>query len=258
MEKILLCLCLIFLTGCVNNPNKIYPSYAQQQAAYQAAHVKRAERQSEIKRLSFKEEMNKGKEECKERFDQDRRLDLIRDKIPAFFSDINIEHRSINSRVTKSERGGIVALDEVEKFCFEKQVAIMNKYMPPPLISLLHQAESGNRVRRADLLAGKITYGEYNIQTEAASNKFNSDAAQLFSEMQNKNEEMKMRQMQAESMRQQSIAAQKQAEAARLQAAAAQQQADDAFLQQMINLGPKPPQYTRCNRFGGEVSCVTQ
>lgn len=248
MKKTLIILSVVFgLSGC--GAMQQYQYQQQQQAKIDTAKAKIAELNSR----------------CTGSFKSDPRLDPLRPYM-TFDGKESIQQMSSTKKPNAKEKQAILVFDELASECIAERVAILQA-ADAPYFMIQGTREYGLAAKqsKADLWAGKLTYGQYLKQ--AHQNYQNAENARVAAA-----QEYDQRQQQAQMRQAQINAANAQATAA-VMSAQAQQQSANAQTMMMFNQAQQQqiqrqqqfnapgtatnPVQTNCNRIGNSVNCQT-
>lgn len=232
-----LAICSIAISGC---------AVIQQQQQQKAM----AEQQQ-----SFNREYATVTEKCKSQLEGDKRIDPIRPYVPMLANDATLEQRGSTKKPTAKEKSAILAFDEIASECRNELSQVKARFGSPAQVQNTSKKYGDlQRELRAQLWAGKITYGEFATKRIQISNEGKVAEQQALAEYQQQARQVQMQQAQINAVN-------AQANAALISAQAQQQIANNdtmrAFTQaQQRNLPPQPVQ-TNCYKTGNQVNCTT-
>lgn len=232
-----LAFCSIAISGC---------AVIQQQQQQKAL----AEQQQ-----SFNREYAAANEKCKSQLEGDKRIDPIRPYVPVLANDATLEQRGSTKKPNAKEKAAILAFDEVASECRNELSQIKARFGSPAQVQNTSKKYGDlQRELRAQLWAGKITYGEFATKRIQISNDGKVAEQQAIAESQHQARQVQMQQAQINAVN-------AQANAALISAQAQQQIANNdtmrAFTQAQQRNLPKQPVQTNCYKMGNQVNCTT-
>lgn len=212
------------------------------------------QQQNQAKIDQAKAELKLLNERCAGTFQTDPRLDPLRPYI-SFNGNNTIEQLASNKKATAKEKQAILVYDQISSECFAERLALLQGAGAPYfMIQTTRDYASAAKQAKAELWAGKYTYGQYNQVAE--QNFKNSENARIAGA-----QAEDQRQQQAQIRQAQINSANAQANAAILSAQAQQQIANNdtmrAFTQAQQRNLPVQPVQTNCYKMGNQVNCTT-
>lgn len=200
-----------------------------------------AAQQLQQRQAEMAKEAKDATEKCEAKYNSDSRLDAIRAKIPLSIEKATLTQRANPERATEAEKRAIEALDELAVSCATQAIDIASRYLSPQQVALFSKVFADGRASRAELWAGRITYGAYLTQGATALVKAREDEAAIVANLN----------QQAASQRAQEA-----------QASAAGQAAFAQTLQGLAIMNkatmPRAPINTTCSQLGNFVNCQTR
>ena len=135
MRRVLAILSIILVTGCASSPQQT--------------------------EQSFRQEMVAAAQTCRQQYEHDPRVAPVLDKLPFDVSSATSAQRADPGRVSDSEKPAIEAHDEILTRCDDSGIAIWSRYVSSGRVANLLRYLAVKRTLRADLWAGKITFGGF-------------------------------------------------------------------------------------------------
>lgn len=233
----LLAFCSISISGCA-------AIQQQQQQKAMAEHQQ-----------SFNREYAAVNEKCKSQLEGDKRIDPIRAYVPMLANDATLEQRGSTKKPNAKEKAAILAFDEVASECRNELSQVKAKFgLPVQVQNTSKKFGDLQRELRAQLWAGKITYGEFATKRIQISNDGKVAEQQAIAESQHQARQIQMQQAQINAVN-------AQANAALISAQAQQQIANNdtmrAFTQAQKRNLPQQPVQTNCYKIGNQVNCTS-
>lgn len=193
---------------------------------------------------------------CKTMYETDPRLDSLRSYVNFSGKTDSIEQLSSTKKPTAKEKQAILVWDEISSQCISDRIGLYAKYNAPAGFAQ-NTREFGMQQKqlRADLWAGKISYGDFLKATQRNIDTLQRAQNNLRQQLSNEQYQRQMQQAQLQAQQDQA--------AAQRQAAAAQtmmlfNQAQQQQRQQFNAPGTATnPVQTNCNRIGNSVNCQT-
>lgn len=204
---------------------------------------------------AFNREYAAVNEKCKSQLEGDKRIDPIRSYVPMLANDATLEQRGSVKKPNAKEKAAILAFDEVVAQCRNELVEVKAKFGAPfQVLNASKKYGDLQRELRAQLWAGKVTYGEFATKRIQLSNEGKLAEQQAMSDAQQQARQIQMQQAQINAVN-------AQANAAMISAQAQQQMATNdtmrAFNQAQKRELPRQPVQTNCYKLGNQVNCTT-
>lgn len=141
---------------------------------------------------------------------------------------------SDSAHPSQQERDALAVLDPIHSACNGGVISVLTRHFPPEYAALGNEVASALRANRAELYAGRISYGEYNQMEQAVNAALQSRLQQLDAKYQ--------------------------AMAQQQQAIKDQQLINSLGALNMLNQAamPRAPVNTTCSQLGNFVNCTTR
>lgn len=225
--------------------------------------MQQAQQQHEQKMAQYNAELEALGQACKNQFLTDPRLDPLRSHINFGKEDDSLEQLASTKKPTTKEKAAILAWDEISSSCANDRVKLFEKYNAPlGFAQNFRKFRDAQQQLRANLWAGKISYGQYLKAAKENYATLNKDNQELEASLQQQARQAQMQQAQINAVNAQAAAA--------VMSAQAQQQSANAQTMMMFNQAQQQqrqkfnapgtaanPVQTNCNRIGNSVNCQT-
>jgi hypothetical protein len=216
------------------------------------------------KMASFSSEMDLLDLNCKSNLLSDSDVYPLQKYLNLGKADPTVEQLSSTKKPNSQEKGAILVWDEIASKCNKNRIDLMVKYgWPSPYVQNSIKYADDMKQLRADLWAGKITYGDYLKSSQAARAAYVKNNTSIDAELEAKNyqrnvqaTQLQIQQQQANAQQQAAIAAQTSATMDR--AMQNYYQSRQQYNQQLNAPGSySNPVQTNCRNVGGTVQCQT-
>lgn len=132
-----------------------------------------------IQQKQLAEEFAKDKAEheryCKHLWQTNRKLDLIRDKLPLYAQDATLEQRASRARSSENLKPAISAYDQVISLCQTKITEKAGKYESAYVMEAYSKYQERGRDLRMKLWNGDISFGDFITNETESYNQFIAD-----------------------------------------------------------------------------------
>jgi hypothetical protein len=221
------------------------------------------QQQQQIKMDQYKAELDALAQSCNSQFATDPGLDPLRVHINFGSSTDSLEQIASTKKPTAKEKPAILIWDEIASKCTEEREKLLIKYNAPAgFVQNLRKFGDEQKQLRANLWAGKISYGQYLKSAKANYSNLDKENQALEVSLQQQARQAQMQQAQINAVNAQAAAA--------VMSAQAQQQSANAQTMMMFNQAQQQqrkqfnapgtatnPVQTNCNRIGNSVNCQT-